>query len=70
MQQFDVDKSISLSNRLALQSTLADAVLDRIVHDAYKINLEGESRREQRAKLRQTKVKKSPENDAVVRERR
>jgi DNA replication protein DnaC len=28
--------------------TLADAILDRLVHDAYKINLKGESIRKQR----------------------
>jgi DNA replication protein DnaC len=38
--------------------TLADAILDRIVHDAYKINLQGESMRKQRARLRQTESKK------------
>ncbi|MCP4288280.1 MAG: ATP-binding protein [Gammaproteobacteria bacterium] len=31
--------------------TLADAILDRIVHNAYKINLKGESMRKNRSKL-------------------
>ena len=34
--------------------TLADAILDRLVHNAYKINLKGESMRKQRKKLTQT----------------
>ena len=35
--------------------TLADAILDRLVHNAYKINLRGESMRKQKAKLTDTK---------------
>ena len=31
--------------------TLADAILDRLVHNAYKINLKGGSMRKRRAKL-------------------
>jgi len=31
--------------------TLADAILDRLVHSAYKINLRGESMRKRNAKL-------------------
>jgi DNA replication protein DnaC len=31
--------------------TLADAILDRLVHNAYKINLKGESMRKRKAKL-------------------
>lgn len=31
--------------------TLADAILDRVVHNAYKINLSGNSMRKQRGKL-------------------
>ncbi len=31
--------------------TLADAILDRLVHNAYKINLKGESMRNQKEKL-------------------
>ncbi len=34
--------------------TLADAILDRLVHNAYKINLKGESMRKRRAKLTHT----------------
>jgi len=34
--------------------TLADAILDRLVHNAYKINLKGESMRKQRHPLPQT----------------
>jgi DNA replication protein DnaC len=30
---------------------LADAILDRLVHNAYKINLRGESMRKRQAKL-------------------
>jgi DNA replication protein DnaC len=33
---------------------MADAILDRIVHNAHKINLKGESLRKTRAKLTQT----------------
>ena len=31
--------------------TLADAILDRLIHNAYKINLRGESMRKRQAKL-------------------
>ena len=31
--------------------TLADAILDRLVHNAYKINLKGESMRKKKSKL-------------------
>ena len=31
--------------------TLADAILDRLVHNAYKINLKGESMRKRQSKL-------------------
>ena len=31
--------------------TLADAILDRLVHNAYKINLKGESMRKNKSKL-------------------
>jgi DNA replication protein DnaC len=34
--------------------TLADAILDRLVHNAYRINLKGESMRKRRAKLTTT----------------
>ena len=34
--------------------TLADAILDRLVHNAYKINLRGESMRKRKAKLTST----------------
>ena len=34
--------------------TLADAILDRLVHNAYKINLRGESMRKQQKQLTQT----------------
>ncbi|MAV29742.1 MAG: AAA family ATPase [Cycloclasticus sp.] len=34
--------------------TLADAILDRLVHNAYKINLKGESMRKRHAKLTST----------------
>jgi DNA replication protein DnaC len=33
--------------------TLADAILDRLVHDAYKISLKGESMRKQKKKIQQ-----------------
>ena len=36
------------------EPTLADAILDRLVHNAYKINLKGESMRKRRKKLTQT----------------
>ena len=31
--------------------TLADAIMDRLVHNAYRINLKGESMRKQRQKI-------------------
>lgn len=34
--------------------TLADAILDRLVHNAYKVNLKGESMRKQNANIDQT----------------
>jgi DNA replication protein DnaC len=34
--------------------TLADAILDRLVHNAYKINLKGESMRKKNSKLTKT----------------
>ncbi len=34
--------------------TLADAILDRLVHNAYKINLRGESMRKIKARLTST----------------
>ena len=39
-------------------ATLADAILDRLVHNAYKINLRGESMRKQQAKLTGTETSK------------
>lgn len=35
-------------------ATLADAIMDRLVHNAYKINLKGESMRKKQAKLTET----------------
>ncbi|WP_036546864.1 ATP-binding protein, partial [Nitrincola lacisaponensis] len=35
-------------------ATLADAILDRLVHNAYKINLRGESMRKRQAQLTNT----------------
>jgi DNA replication protein DnaC len=37
--------------------TLADAILDRIIHDAYKINLKGESMRKKKSKLTPSPLK-------------
>jgi DNA replication protein DnaC len=34
--------------------TLADAILNRLVHNAYKINLKGESMRKMNSKLTET----------------
>ena len=34
--------------------TLADAILDRLIHNAYRVNLKGESMRKRRAKLTNT----------------
>ena len=36
-------------------ATLADAIMDRLVHNAYKINLTGESMRKKQAKLTDNK---------------
>jgi DNA replication protein DnaC len=41
-------------HELIADPTLADAILDRLVHNAYKINLKGDSMRKQRKKLTQT----------------
>ena len=41
-------------HELIADPTLADAILDRLVHNAYKINLKGESMRKSRKKLTQT----------------
>ena len=38
--------------------TLADAILDRLVHNAYRIKLKGESMRKQRSKLTTTTLSK------------
>jgi DNA replication protein DnaC len=35
--------------------TLADAILDRLIHNAYRINLKGESRRKKKTNLTQCK---------------
>ena len=35
--------------------TLADAILDRLVHNAYRINLKGESMRKKKINLTQNK---------------
>ncbi|KXS51450.1 IS21-like element ISSpu5 family helper ATPase IstB [Marinobacter persicus] len=37
-------------------ATLADAILDRLVHNAYKVNLRGESMRKQQARLTGTET--------------
>ena len=37
--------------------TLADAILDRLVHNAYKLTLKGESLRKRTAKLTAAKAK-------------
>ena len=39
--------------------TMADAILDRLVHNAHKINLKGESMRKLRAKAPETREKKN-----------
>ncbi|MCP5410131.1 MAG: ATP-binding protein [Chromatiaceae bacterium] len=41
-------------HELIADPTLADAILDRLVHNAYKINLKGDSMRKRRKKLTQT----------------
>ena len=48
--QFPVEKW----HELIADPTLADAILDRLVHNAYKINLTGDSMRKRRKKLTQT----------------
>ncbi|CAO0824288.1 hypothetical protein DFAR_570001 [Desulfarculales bacterium] len=37
-------------------STLADAILDRLIHNAYKINLKGKSMRKKLASLTGDKI--------------
>ena len=44
--------------------TLADAILDRLVHNAYRIALQGESLRKQRAKSRATGERATPPAEA------
>jgi DNA replication protein DnaC len=39
--------------------TLADAILDRLLHNAYKINLKGESMRKKQSKLTKSTLAKS-----------
>ena len=41
-------------NAVIVDPTLADAILERLVHNAYKINLRGESMRKRNAKLTNT----------------
>jgi DNA replication protein DnaC len=53
------NRSTILTSRLPVEHwheviadhTLADAILDRVVHSAYRINLKGESMRKRHAKL-------------------
>ena len=33
------------------EATIADAILDRLVHNAYRVEMEGESMRKQRSKV-------------------
>jgi DNA replication protein DnaC len=40
------------------EPTLADAILDRIIHNAHKITLKGESLRKTKAKLTQSDQEK------------
>jgi hypothetical protein len=42
--------------------TLADAILDRLLHNSYKIKLKGESMRKRREKLTQTEQDRRPHN--------
>jgi DNA replication protein DnaC len=44
---------VSEWHNLVGESTIADAILDRIVHNAHKINLQGESMRKTRSTLTQ-----------------
>ena len=46
-------------HELIADPTLADAILDRLVHNAYKINLKGDSMRKRRKKLTQTGLSES-----------
>jgi DNA replication protein DnaC len=39
------------------EPTLADAVLDRMVHNSYRIEMKGDSRRKQLAKEKKEKIK-------------
>ncbi len=40
--------------------TLADAILDRLIHNAHKITLKGESMRKKRSELTETKECEKP----------
>ena len=44
---------LRLTNPVLGDPTLADAILDRLVHNAYKIELGGESLRKKRAMISQ-----------------
>ncbi len=48
--------------------TLADAILDRLVHNAYRIPLHGESMRRQRARNREAGEPSPPRTDEASRD--
>ena len=50
-------RSTIITSQLSVEhwhETLADAILDRLIHRAYRLKLEGESMREQRAQLHES----------------
>ena len=49
-------KSWTLESRLGFPNpTIADAILDRLIHNAYRINLKGESMRKKKTNLTKNK---------------
>jgi len=50
-------RSTIITSQLSVEhwhETLADAILDRLIHRAYRLKLEGESMRKQRAQLHES----------------
>ena len=47
-------RKVPENHKIIGDPTLADAILDRLVHNAYRINLKGESMRKRYAKLTTT----------------
>ena len=57
---------VSLWHDYIEDSTLADAILDRLVHNAHRIELQGESQRKERALAEERKDSKRDESTSVI----